>query len=365
MDPDYEGSISTQHRDSLQRGSQDMPLTLLQNYENNLQRPDSDFTVVTMRKKTSRPEKIEIESPTSQSVPLNFNASLGLNAETIPSNISAHVLFCALSKDFSKNLAYFVAPYRHADPKTPIVILCDSTPDEETRCLLDNFEHIYLIKGTPLLRKDLRRVRVHDATRTVCFAKNETDISDPSVDAPMMLSLLNIQAMCQDQNNLILVEFMHATNIRLIGKSGLSESYVSNLISTSSFPAENLIPAFAGGHVFNNSMFHSVLCQSYFETNLLSIIKMLLFFDNSKGHDGTPSANLFQIVLPKDGRYTGLTFDMMFTYLMLEYQCVCIGVYRNSYGSTTFQYVYLNPQSIDQIKDGDCLYVFGCKKPNL
>ena len=352
-------SLGDLGRNSLRAGSQEMPLALLQNYEYNINRPESDFTVVQIRKKATRQDKIEMEGPV---LDIASKTPQGIELDAVPSTVQGHILFCSLEKDFSKTLAYFIAPYRHVDSKTPIVVLCDGIPDEDTRHLLENFKNILLVRGTPLLRKDLRRVRVQEASRTVCFAKNVSDISDPSVDAPMMLALLNIQAMCVGKANVILVEFMHSSNVRLIGKAAVSHNYLNSLISTSNFPAENLIPAFAGGHVFNNSMFHSILCQSYFESNLLSIIKMLLFFDSSSGSSDT---NFFQISLPADGRYSGLSFEMMTTYLLLEHQCVCLGVYRNCFDSTSFQYVYLNPMPESLIENGDKLFLFGKNRPML
>ena len=342
------------------RGSQELPLRLLHNYESSQNRPGADFTVLPIRKKSSRQnDNLEPESPVDQSISSHTTDITGLTFDALPNTIRSHIVFCSLAKVFPKSIVYFIAPYRHIDPQTTIVILCEGEPEEETRELIESFRNIIIVKGTTLLRKDLRKVRIQEAKRTVCFARDEKDIWDPAVDSPMMLSLLNIQAMCPNPGNVVLVEFMHSSNIRLMGQSGLLEYHSS----TSSFPAENLIPAFAGGHVFNNSMFHSMLCQSYFEENLLAIIKLLLF--SKTDSRGECSANLFQIPLPSDGRFIGLTFESVFTFLLVEYSCVCLGVYRNCLGATSFQYAYLNPEPDALVEDGDCLYMFGATKPEL
>ncbi|KAH9271414.1 hypothetical protein BASA83_006506 [Batrachochytrium salamandrivorans] len=104
---------------------------------------------------------------------------------------------CSLAESFPKNLAYFVAPFRHKDHTCPIVLLCAEPPAAEEWVRLSAFGNIYYLVGTPLLRRDLRKVFVQHASRAIVLVNpRQQSLMDRSADAPALLALLNIQAMC-------------------------------------------------------------------------------------------------------------------------------------------------------------------------
>ncbi|KAJ3271957.1 hypothetical protein HDV01_006091 [Terramyces sp. JEL0728] len=195
--------------------------------------------------------------------------------KTLPHTVANHVVYCCINPTFPINLAYFVAPFRQKEPGCPIVILCPSSPEEEDWKVLCDYNNIYHIVGTPLLRKDLRKTRIDRANSAVIFSDPQPEsVTDRSADSTSLLALLNIQALSNESRIFITVEFIHDQNMKLIGRS--RQSYRAAAISdVTEFPSQNLIPAFAGGHVFSQSMFHSVLCQSYYEHDLLSVIQVI------------------------------------------------------------------------------------------
>jgi hypothetical protein len=234
-----------------------------------------DFTIIPVQT-----NGIEDDGPRSSLSNLKNNGK-GKRVEYIPgktlsSDIENHVLFCTLSKAFPENASYFVAPFREVDPQTPIVFLSSTSPEEELWESISKFGNVFYIVGTPLLRKDLRRAGVQSASRTVVFPDpDKHNVIDRIADSCALLSLLNIQALSNGTDNFVTVEFIHDQNMKLIGNYDhpireVASSEVTELQS------QNIIPAFAGGHVFSQSMFHSILCRAYYEHNLLTVLKVVI-----------------------------------------------------------------------------------------
>ncbi|KAJ3081023.1 hypothetical protein HK102_002632 [Quaeritorhiza haematococci] len=129
---------------------------------------------------------------------------------------------------------------------------------------------IYHVKGTALVRRDLRRARVDEAAKAVVLSDPyQADIYDRSADAPALLALLNIEAMSPKKNDIfVTVEFVHQENIKLIGRG---PTYSAELFG------QNVMPGFVAGQVFAHSMLHSVICQVYYNPHLLRILRRLIF----------------------------------------------------------------------------------------
>ncbi|KAJ3313026.1 erg10, acetyl-CoA C-acetyltransferase [Boothiomyces sp. JEL0838] len=268
--------------------------------------------------------------------------------KSLPEKVRDHVVYCCINPVFPINLAYFVAPFRQKEPNSPIVILCPSPPEDDDWKVLSDYSNIYYIVGTPLLRKDLRKTGIDKALSAVIFSDPQPDsVTDRSADATSLLALLNIQALTSESRIFITVEFIHDQNMKFIGHS--KQSYRAAAISdVTEFQSQNLIPAFAGGHVFSQSMFHSVLCQAYYEHNLLSVLQ----------HE---PGLFFQIALPD--KMIGLPFGTLIAYLCSEYRCITIGLYRVCNIGKTFQYVFLNPKPSSIIQEGDSAFLIGPRKP--
>ena len=341
-----------------------------------------DFTVL-KQKKEGGTEEIAPLLPNSPAIdldvitPLSSEQSFVLG-QSLPRKIEKHYLYCILGTYFPSNLIYFVAPIRQKDKISPIVFLCQHPPAPEDWEMLEDFKEIYYIIGSPLLRRDLRKAKVMKAIRTICFADPaQMNVTDRAADSSILLTLMNIQAMSRSDDeyaNFVTVEFIHTQNMKLIGNynQNIREGAASEVLE---FDMQNIIPAFAGGHVFSSSMFHSILCQAFYEHNLIPVLKMFLFDGgaNSKKKDEysdteqeLPASFFFQVELPLDGRFTGLPFGTLFTLLMTRYQIMAIGLYRQSVNEANgkkFQYVYLNPDCTTLIDDDDLIFAIGVEKP--
>ncbi|KAI8926389.1 hypothetical protein BC831DRAFT_504492 [Entophlyctis helioformis] len=363
----------------------------------------------------SQPGTIPYTAPSPQPVqPADPNA--------IPDDITGHVVVCSLADEFPPNLAYFIAPFRHKDQTRPVVLLCTTPPSDDEWTRLVAFRNMYYIVGTPLMRRDLRRAHVQRASRAVVLANpRHQAVVDRAADAPALLALLNIQTMCsaaavqpvhvptasshhahhdpdrqhgtgeQEQEppkTFIMVEFVHRENMKFVGASSSSLAAMSARIGirngsdVNDIHGQNAIPAFVGGHVFSQSLFHSILCQTYYNEHLLRVMRMFMFngVDNRSAapsgvsdpapvprHRSFPPAplreafsfdmlrsippsgapltrqntfagtalgedhgNFFQVVLPPDDRFVGLPYGSLFMYLLVKYNAVSLGLYRRT-----------------------------------
>ncbi|KAJ3270796.1 hypothetical protein HDV01_007418 [Terramyces sp. JEL0728] len=314
----------------------------------------------------------------SQSVPARFNVVRAAIEDmdkleykegiSIPGDIQDHVVYCCLQENFPLAIAYFVAPFRQKDPDTPIVILCKSPPGSEEWEVIEEYENIFYIIGTPLLRKDLRKTRITHAKRTICFSDPyQSNITERVTDATTLLALLNIQAMCENTDNFVTSEFIHSENMKIIGKSTTSSTKVVSSDAVE-VQMQNIIPSFCGGHLFSQEMFHSVLCQAYYEKNLLAVLKSFLFngTESMKPAEtpNTDYGNFFQESLPENEMFVGMPFGSLFSYMLWEHKCLIIALYRQNQDGNMFNYVVLNPDKSSQIRPGDTMYLLGPNRPN-
>ncbi|KND03740.1 uncharacterized protein SPPG_01198 [Spizellomyces punctatus DAOM BR117] len=321
---------------------------------------------------------------------------------SVPDSVVDHVLICSLSPTFPQNLAFFIAPFRHKDLR-PIVILCAEEPAADQWIKLAAFTEVYYIVGTPLLRKDLQRAKVEKAWRAVIMANpQQPNVADRAADAQALLSVLNVQAMTSvvDERHIFtMVEFIHAENAKFIGHG---EKYYNDGVH-----GHNLMPCFVAGHVFFNAMFSSLLCQTYYNPHLLHVLKHFIFngthtppqhTTTAEAHpttlfrsDSAPSwfnylahvrapqpshpendpddksqvhGNLFQISLPSDGRFTGVSYGALFRSLLRNHRTLALGLYRRTVERNNLvKYVVVNPRPSLRVREDDLVYVFAEKIP--
>ena len=338
-----------------------------------------DFTVIKQKSKEGGTEEeapalLNTTTPTTFPQPPTPTADDFRLGFTLPALVEMHYLYCILGHTFPSNLQYFVSPIRQKDKCSPIVFLCQSSPAPEDWDILNEYGNVYYIVGSPLLRRDLRKAKVKKAIRTICFADpSQMNVVDRAADSPILLTLLNIQAMSTNDDeyaNFVTVEFIHTQNMKLIGNynHSIREGAATEVLE---LDMQNIIPAFAGGHVFSSSMFHSILCQAFYEHNLIPVLKMFLFdAGGGENHTSAPNENtssfFFQMELPLDSRFTGMPFGSLFTLLMRKYQVMIIGLYRQSVNDANgkkFQYVFLNPSCDTKIEDDDLIFAIGVEKP--
>ena len=370
----------------------------------------------------------------------------------LPDDLSRHIIVCSMGDEFPMNMTYFLAPIRQKSLDTPVVFLSKSAPSEHIRRRLDAFMNVYFVEGTPLDRRDLKAANIFSASTIIILANpNRQSVSTRTADSPVLLALLNIQALTgaaaeeaeakgtQTAKVYMMAEFIHRENMQFVGSSNhLLNQF--NLLRSNNFSAineihtENLIPAFVGGQVFSQTLLRSILVQCHYNKYLVRIIKMFLFngmsasnshtqpqppisqsssrqsmiFDTGPtdsaafsnfGIDflnaltpenkdvlsrSTTYGNFYQLSLPRDGRFSGLTYGTLYTYMLSRYQALCLGLYRHTSdnikakdaadaaqsarhadsaprrkpsGVHNIRYVVLNPRAEVVVRDDDALYV--------
>lgn len=96
--------------------------------------------------------------------------------KVIPDTVSGHILLCDASDSFPSNLEYFIAPlraphlYEDTSKWSSIVVLSPAEPMEHQRKMLDRFEGVYIVQGSPLRRRDLARAGVTRCEKAVILA---------------------------------------------------------------------------------------------------------------------------------------------------------------------------------------------------
>ncbi|KAI3657470.1 hypothetical protein MP638_002733 [Amoeboaphelidium occidentale] len=353
-----------------------------------------------------------------------------LNVKILPDDVVDHILVCDCSSNFPSNMEYFIAPLRFA-PKamqnssssvnekdddvrtTPIVILSPADPSDQQRVMLSKFSDIYVIKGNPMVRKDLSRAGVARCLKAVVLANTAKGKHNPEriADSPSLLTVLNIEAMTEKENLFVISEFIHEENIFFIGQSEIQ----FNKTVKERYDRALLRPAFMSGHVYAQSMLDTVICQNFFNPHMLNIIRHLLFSGSFKTESVQSSQD--DIVRPNHSHIwlaqipnalIGTCFIDMFGYIASVHKAIPIALYRrtqqkrsllspmsahsphylksrnvfsevyncdidlNSH-SDSFQeqdehdhhYVYVNPAPDTVIQEHDRVFVLAMTKPDL
>ncbi|KAJ1969760.1 hypothetical protein H4R34_006134, partial [Dimargaris verticillata] len=216
-----------------------------------------------------------------------------------------HLVLCDTGSQFPANLEYFIgclrAPYRQralsgaeqasesntsssnasespsrartARADLPIVILSPHEPEPSLKRLLQRFGQVYMVQGSPLVRKDLFRAQIHCAEKAVVLSgagNNAYSTSRHTDDSAALLAVLNIESLALDDDFFVVVEFIHRENMKFVGESEtvpIDELYAQAILR----------PSFMSGHVFAPCMLDTLICQTYYNNHLLDIIKQFIF----------------------------------------------------------------------------------------
>lgn len=352
--------------------------------------------------------------------------------DRLRSSVTSHIIVCDSSPSFPGNIEYFVAPLRSphlesgsATSFTPIVILSTCEPSDYQKRLLEKFDEVYVIRGSPLSRRDLHRAGVTRCRKAVVLANSSNGKNNPerTADAASLLVVMNLEAMASRENIFIVTEFIHTENMHLIGDSNLSAFKNQREMSAKTL----LRPAFMAGHVYAQSMLDTVICQNYYNPHMLNILRHMIFsgifhihnVTAQKERDQSQSNYVLSSKLNTDAKSRkpavvevtttqhshiwivkvpsvlgGQTFASLFEYLVTEHGATAIGLYRRApkspystsssppanspnsnisgHGlntgqgtSTPHRYVYVNPSPDTVLRADDRVYLLATIKPNL
>ncbi|KAJ2877421.1 hypothetical protein FB639_003765 [Coemansia asiatica] len=276
--------------------------------------------------------------------------------DLVPQDIGNHIVICDASDTFPRNMEILVLALKNAfnNEDLPVVILSLGDPDTQTKMSLSDFSHVYHVRGTPLAQYDLRRTRIETAQKAIvlgnCNTRTYSDgTSESSTDSAAILANMNIQSVCGGQF-FVTTELLDIENIRYLGHTQLL--------------GEPLLKrTFMGGHIFMPAMLDTALCQCYFSSHILEVLRHLTF-SHLRGTLETDAIRPFKpgklslLYVPE--RFIGKRYDTLALTLMKQHAAVPLGLYRFvTHDAQTFATVLCNPLPATSLLPSDAVYVLG------
>ncbi|PVV03923.1 hypothetical protein BB560_001576 [Smittium megazygosporum] len=299
--------------------------------------------------------------------------------------------------DYPKNDgSYF---FRNSSNPQPVVFLCKETPSKNSRDTIEQYENVYFVTGSPLSRADLLKTGILTSSSAIVLLNQ---LSEP-MHAASLLTVINIEALTASIPNYnLMVELNYRENMQFIGDPSpleIDELYIQSL----------LMPCFMSGSCLIPNMLDTMICQAFYNENLIPLMKKLIYPNNNLTQEigissmisaGLPekyltvlkpdptdcdSSSIFLVPVPK--KYVNSTFSSLFYELNIKYSSLCIGLYRNSnsvtqniygcigchsssvtvsdmdYSVNNIQYVVLNPDPSTVLLSDDRVYVLSEKFP--
>ncbi|PWA02832.1 hypothetical protein BB558_001021 [Smittium angustum] len=243
----------------------------------------------------------------------------------------------------------------------PIIFLSKGNPPSDVKALLESYEKVYFISGTPLVKSSLVRARVMTAASAIVLLSpskansegsntdlsQKTDISVASADAPSLLAVLNIESLtCNRSDFFLFVEMNYRENMQFIGGNtelNVNEAYIQSFFR----------PCFMSGHCYSPIMLDTLICQSFYNDDLISLLRNLIFSQGNITHEveyskmvaaglspselppikpnmdlAYPNSSIFLVDIPEV--FFGCPFSSVFLHYCFKENAVCIGLYRNS-----------------------------------
>ncbi|XP_026134713.1 calcium-activated potassium channel subunit alpha-1 isoform X19 [Carassius auratus] len=323
--------------------------------------------------------------------------------------LSGHVVVCIFGDVTSAlvGLRNLVMPLRasnfHYHELKPIVFVGSLDYLKREWETLHNFPKVSILPGTPLSRADLRAVNINLCDMCVILSANQSNIDDASLqDKECILATLNIKSMQFDDSIGILQANSQGFTPPGMDRSSPDNSPVHGLVRQTSITTGSNIPIitelvndsnvqfldqdddddpdtelyltqpFACGTAFAISVLDSLMSATYFNDNILTLIRTLvtggatpeleglLAEENAlRGGYSTPQtlANRDRCRVAQLALYDGPFADLgdggcygdLFCKALKTYNMLCFGIYRlrdahlSTPGQCTKRYVITNP----------------------
>ncbi|MGH0118186.1 UNVERIFIED_CONTAM: hypothetical protein FKN15_045333 [Acipenser sinensis] len=285
--------------------------------------------------------------------------------------LSGHVVVCIFGdvKSALVGLRNLVMPLRasnfHYHELKPIVFVGSLEYLRREWETLLNFPKVSILPGTPLSRADLRAVNINLCDMCVILSANQNNIDDASLqDKECILASLNIKSMLFDDSIGVLQ-----------ANSQVNDSNVQFLDQDDDDDPDTelyLTQPFACGTAFAVSVLDSLMSATYFNDNILTLIRTLvtggatpeleglLAEENAlRGGYSTPQTlanrdrcRVAQLAL-YDGPFADLgdggSYGDLFCKALKTYNMLCFGIYRlrdahiGTSSQCTKRYVITNP----------------------
>ncbi|KAJ2794460.1 hypothetical protein H4S07_006751, partial [Coemansia furcata] len=272
---------------------------------------------------------------------------------------------CDASDLFPRNVELLIQSLKNAyeDEDLSIIILSPGQVGHERELILGDFTNVYVVRGTPLAQGDLRRTHIERAQKAIVLGNCNIrmDSEGESNDSAAILANMNIQSLCGDGQSFVTTELLDVESIRYLDHTQLL--------------GEPLLKrTFMGGHIFMPAMIDTALCQCYFNSHILDVLRHLTFShapsDLVTSTVATPKAEeeegirsykpgkLSLLYVPD--RFIGKRYDTLVLTLMKQHGSVPMGLYRIvNHEGQAFASVMCNPQPSIPLVHSDAVYVLG------
>ncbi|XP_029698701.1 calcium-activated potassium channel subunit alpha-1 isoform X4 [Takifugu rubripes] len=336
--------------------------------------------------------------------------------------LSGHVVVCIFGdvKSALIGLRNFIMPLRasnfHYHELKHIVFVGSLEYLKREWETLHNFPKVSILPGTPLSRADLRAVNINLCDMCVILSANQNNIDDASLqDKECILASLNIKSMLFDDSIGVLQANSQGFTPPGMDRSSPENSPVHGLVRQTSITTGANIPIitelvndsnvqfldqdddddpdtelyltqpFACGTAFAVSVLDSLMSATYFNDNILTLIRTLvtggatpeleglLAEENAlRGGYSTPQtlANRDRCRVAQLALYDGPFADLgdggcygdLFCKALKTYNMLCFGIYRlrdahlNSQSQCTKRYVITNPPYAFELVPSDLIF---------
>ena len=320
-------------------------------------------------------------------------------------DIKDHVIICGMHSEIINFILPLRAKYLTKKMLKWIVILAPNLP-KEIQDILSIFPKIVYIQGDPLYPENLQKCNISTAEIAVILNNNLANFLNGELRTNFNqdFSEENEDGNNQDNNNeskiegqfldsstlfiynsikkinssiKIITELLFTSNIEFLlsskyleklyeNKNNISKKNDFSKTDNSSInykisPNYELTPVFATGEIYLPSLGDKILAQMFFNSNLLTIINIILEGDKQitkkkekKLNDifKLKGSNLFMIpCLVKNE-----SFGEMFKRMLTKNGILCIALYRKNL-IDNFYYVYTNPRKTTLIKETDYIFI--------
>ncbi|CAG8500150.1 13571_t:CDS:10 [Funneliformis mosseae] len=289
--------------------------------------------------------------------------------EPIFKSIKDHIIICDQSKEFPENLDIFISVLREKNSlcrNTPVVILCNSKPNESNKRILEKYGQVYFVRGSPLRRKDLFRARVNYAKKCVVLsdATRCEENSYGTADAASIMIALNIESLSNDCY--VLVECIYRETFKMIGESDSVKNKEEEFSNPSTYAT----------FVYGRKCFHAI----FYNRHIPVIMKCLIFSHESDDEMMSPkierqktnewrdlgivSGHMFHTNVPP--LYIGQTYNALYCHLIRAHKAISLGLYRTvTHKGGPHQYVFVNPRRDTIVRGNDKIYLIASKLPSF
>ncbi|KAJ2161159.1 hypothetical protein GGF46_001671 [Coemansia sp. RSA 552] len=264
-----------------------------------------------------------------------------------------HIVVCDASGTFPRSIELLIQALKHAfeDDGLAVVVLSPAAADEQLRLVLADFTRVFVVHGTPLSQSDLKRTHITRAQKAIVLAGGLRE-GEPG-DAAAILANMNIQQLCGGQF-FVTTELLDIDSIRYLDHTQLL--------------GEPLLKrTFMGGHIFMPALLDTVLCQCYFSSHIIDVLRHLTFSHQPRALEAPllrpyRPGRLSLLYVPS--RFVGRRYDTLVLTLLKHHGAVALGLYRVvSHAAQAFAAVMCNPRPALPLLASDAVYVLGSHIP--